>query len=412
MIEFFFPQPQDLLPLRSGPLAPHLDRFATLLAQQGYCQPEGRRRLRLVADLSQWLAERRIKLEEFDEHQTTAFFGTRWKTYSKKGGELCTLKLLLWHLHQTGVIPIPRPPLVRSSVERLVGDYEQFLLQQRGLVPQSVRKYLPVVRRFLRHRFFDGQIRLHDLRAGDAANFIIQTSASYGRRSLQTATNVLRGFFGFLLQNGRITTPLANAVPTVAARRLVELPKSLEPVQIRKLLRSCDRRRKVGRRDYAILLLLARLGLRAGEVVQLCLEDIDWRAGEVSVRGKGGRVDRLPLPHDVGRAIADYLKTRRSVGSSRQVFLLSKAPYQGFAGSSSVGELVRRSLVRAQLDPPHKGAHLLRHGLAIRMLRGGASLAQIGQILRHQLAQTTQIYAKVDLNALRGLAQPWPGGAR
>jgi site-specific recombinase XerD len=412
MIELFFPEPQDLLPLRSGPLAPHLDRFATLLAHQGYCRAEGRRRVRLVADLSHWLAERRIRLEQFDEHQTTAFIQTRWKTYSKKGGELRTLKLLLWHLRQTGVIPIPRPPLMRSSLERLVGEYEQFLLQQRGLLPQSARTYLPVVRRFLRHRFSDGQVRLRHLQAGDAANFILQTSERCGRRSLQATTNVLRGFFRFLLQHGHITTPLANAVPTVAARRLAELPKSLEPVQIRKLLRSCDRRRKVGRRDYAILLLLARLGLRAGEVAQLCLEDIDWRVGEVSVRGKGRRVDRLPLPHDVGRAIANYLKTRPSVGSSRKVFLLSKAPYQGFAGSSSVGELVRRNLERAHLDPPHKGAHLLRHGLATRMLRGGASLTQIGQILRHQRAQTTQIYAKVDLNALRGLAQPWPGGAR
>ena len=168
----------------------------------------------------------------------------------------------------------------------------------------------------------------------------------------------------------------------------------------------------MGRRDYAILLLLACLGLRAGEVAQLCLGDIDWRAGELSIRGKCGRWNRLPLPHKVGRAIADYLKTRPSVGNSRKVFLIGKAPYRGFAGSSSVGELVRRALERAHLDPPHKGAHLLRHGLATRMLRGGASLTQIGQILRHQLAQTTQIYAKVDLNSLRKLAQPWPGGVR
>ena len=412
MIEFFYPKPQDLVPLRSGPLAPHLDSFAVCLGQQGYCQAEGRLRIRLVAKLSQWLVKKRIRLAQLDEHQTALFLKMRWKTYCHKGGELCTLKLLLRHLRQTGVIPVLRRSSVRSSRDRLVEDYEQFLLHQRGLVAGTVKAYLPVLRRFLKHRFGGHQIRLGQLRAEDADNFILKTSAGYGRRTLQTATTVLRGFFGFLLQHGRITTPLANAVPAVTARGLVELPKSLAATQIRKLLRSCDRRQRTGRRDYAILMLLARLGLRAGEVAGLDLEDIDWRSGEVLVRGKGRRMDRLPLPHDVGRAIADYLKTRRSVGSSRKVFLLAKAPYQGFAGSSSVSELVRRSLVRAQLDPPHKGAHLLRHGLAIRMLQGGASLTEIGQILRHQLAQTTQIYAKVDLKALRKLAQPWPGGVR
>ena len=412
MIEFFCPQPQDLVPLRSGPLAPHLDGFATLLVRQGYSRHRCRSKLHLVANLSQWLADQGIGLEQLDERQSAAFLEARWRTYSRDGGESCTLKLLLQHLRQTGLIPLPRVPSARNSVDRLVGDYEQFLLQQRGLLRGSVSVYLGVLRRFLKHRFSDGQARLRQLRAGDAADFILQASARYGRRSLQSATKVLRSFFGFLLQEGRIRRPLANAVPKVAARGLAELPKSLDVVQIRRLLRSCDQRRRTGRRDYAVLLLLARLGLRAGEVAQLRLEDLDWRAGEVSVRGKGGRVDRLALPHDVGRAIAHYLKTRRSIESSRQVFLRCKAPYQGFAGSGSVAGLVRRALARAQLDPPHKGAHLLRHGLAIRMLRGGASLAQIGQVLRHQGAQTTQIYAKVDLKVLRRLAQPWPGGAR
>jgi site-specific recombinase XerD len=159
-------------------------------------------------------------------------------------------------------------------------------------------------------------------------------------------------------------------------------------------------------------LLLARLGLRAGEVAHLCLEHIDWRAGEVCVRGKGSRLDRLPLPQDVGQAIADYLKRGRFGGSSRRVFLCSNAPYEGLANQQAVGALVKRALERAHLHPPHRGAHLLRHSLATGMLRSGATMAQIGEVLRHQLAQTTEIYAKVDLNALRALAQPWPGGER
>ena len=412
MIELFFPNPQDLLPLRTGPLAPYLGSFASQLARQGYCRAEGRWKIRLVAGLSRWLAQRQIELQQLDETQTAAFLESRWQTHSKKGGEQRTLKIFLQHLRQLGAIQIPQPLSAQSPLDRLLADYKQFLLRQRGLAPGSIKTYLRVVQNFLRHRFSGNPIRLHLLQADDAANFILQISARYGRRSLQTATMVLRGFFNFLFQHGRIARQLANAVPTVAARRMAELPKFLEADQIKRLLRSCDRRASMGRRDYAILLLLACLGLRAGEVAQLCLGDIDWRAGELSIRGKCGRWNRLPLPHKVGRAIADYLKTRPSVGNSRKVFLIGKAPYRGFAGSSSVGELVRRALERAHLDPPHKGAHLLRHGLATRMLRGGASLTQIGQILRHQLAQTTQIYAKVDLNSLRKLAQPWPGGVR
>jgi site-specific recombinase XerD len=179
------------------------------------------------------------------------------------------------------------------------------------------------------------------------------------------------------------------------------------------LLRCCDRRQNTGRRDYAILLLLARLGLRAGEVARLNLEDIDWMAGQLCIRGKGERVDRLPLLEDVGKAIADYLQRGRPSCSTRRVFVRSIPPHDGFADPpNSISGVVNRALTRAALNPPNRGAHLLRHSLATNLLRSGASLAQIGQLLRHQQMQTTEIYAKVDLNALRALAQPWPGGAQ
>ena len=176
------------------------------------------------------------------------------------------------------------------------------------------------------------------------------------------------------------------------------------------VLGSCDRRRKVGKRDYAILLVMARLGLRASEVIHLTLDDINWRAGELLVRGKGTRVDRLPLVQDVGQALADYLQGGRPDCSSRNVFIQCRAPFEGFARPSSISGLVCAALTRAHLSPPYKGAHVLRHSLATGMLRNGASLAQIGQVLRHQLPQTTEIYAKVDFKALRALALPWPGG--
>jgi site-specific recombinase XerD len=364
----------------------------------------------LVAALSQWLAEHRLPIDQLDEKQATTFLRTRRKPRYRFEGDACTLTLLLRHLRQTGAIPAPRPPAMRSALDRLVRDYEQFLRQERGLVPETISDSVRVVRRFLRHRFPAGQIQLRQLRAGDASDFLRHAGSSCGRRYLQATASRLRSFLGFLLQRGKITAPLACAVPTVAVRRFSELPQFLEAAQVEQLLGSCDRRRSLGRRDYAILLLLARLGLRAAEVAQLSLEDIDWRAGEVCVRGKGHRVDHLPLPQDVGQAIASYLKRRRG-GGARRVFLHSHAPYEGVA-ATTVASVVQRAVGRARLHPSHQGAHLLRHSLATRMLRGGASLAQIGQVLRHRLAQTTQIYAKVDLKALRLLTHPWPGGAR
>ncbi len=318
---------------------------------------------------------------------------------------------LLRQLRQSQAIPLPAAPR-HSPVDLIERDFGTFLLQERGLVAASVAQYRPVARRFLCRRFPNGNIRLKTLRANDVTDFVLDDTAKRGRRSAQLMTTVLRSFLLFLFQKRRIAINLAAAVPTVAGWRLSELPRYLETAQVEKVLQRCDRRRKTGRRDYAILLLLARLGLRAGEVAHLSLDDIDWKAGELRVHGKGSRMDRMPLLHDVGQAIADYLHRGRSACFTRQVFLQSKAPYEGIAGPSTIDGIVRRALARAQLNPRHQGAHLLRHSLATRMLRSGASLAQVGQVLRHQQAQTTEIYAKVDLVALRALAQPWPGGVR
>lgn len=207
---------------------------------------------------------------------------------------------------------------------------------------------------------------------------------------------------------GEIGSDLAGAVPTVAAWRLSTVPKGIERGQVKRLLRSCDRRTAMGRRDYAVLLLLARLGLRAGEVAALTLDDIDWKAGEIIVRGKGPRLDRLPLPADVGEAVVAYLHQRPHC-ATRRVFVTVRAPIRELADHRSVGCIVERGLTRAGLDPPRKGAHVLRHALASDMLRRGASLPEIGELLRHRRLDTTAIYAKVDLEALRALSRPWPG---
>ncbi|MGD0237665.1 MAG: site-specific integrase, partial [Syntrophorhabdales bacterium] len=242
--------------------------------------------------------------------------------------------------------------------------------------------------------------------------FIARRAKAVSLRRLQLVTTVLRSFFHFLYQQREIANDLATSVPKVATWRLSELPRFLEPEHVERLLKACRQDTPVGQRDYAILLLLARLGLRAGEVVHLELDDIDWEKGEISVRGKSARHDRLPIPHDVGEALARYLRQGRPRCSSRRVFMRMRAPRQGFSGSAAINNVVRRALGRAGLILTRKGSHLLRHGLATRMLRGGASLAEIGEILRHQLPSTTEIYAKVDVAALRALALPWKGGAR
>ena len=310
------------------------------------------------------------------------------------------------------VIPDPQPPPVESPTDRLLQDYGRFLAQERGLSQATLDNYLPVARRFLANAFGTRTLQLDQLAARDINGFILREKSTFSPKRVQLTTSALRSFLGFLYLRGQLAAPLAASVPTVATWRLSELPQFLEPGQVQQILQSCDRSSPCGRRDYAALLLLARLGLRAGEVVHLCLEDINWSGGEVLIRGKSSREDRLPLPPDVGRALAAYLQKDRPSCSSRRVFIRMKAPHVGFSSSVAVCDIVRRALQRAHLQPGRKGAHLLRHSLATQMLRGGASLTQIGQILRHQLPQTTEIYAKVDLTTLRALAQPWPGGVR
>jgi site-specific recombinase XerD len=407
----YSPDLQLLQRLRAGLLQPFLDDYAQLLVQKGYCHCIGKSKLELVADLGCWMTRRHVELKVLHKQHTDAFLKARRKRVRPKIGDQATLTLLLRHLREASVIPAPA--LGRSPIDLVAQDYERFLLHERSLAPTSAGQYLHVTRRFLSHRFGRGKVQLKKLCAKDVTGFVLQDTAGRGRRSAQLMTTVLRSFLGFLFQRGRIVTHLAMSVPTVAGWRLSELPRFLEVAEVEKVLRCCDRRRKVGKRDYAILLLLARLGLRAGEVAGLTLEDIDWDAGELRIRGKGSRLDRLPLPKDVGEAMADYLQKGRPACLSRRVFVQSKAPYDGFATPpNAVCSIVRTALTRAQLNPPHRGAHLLRHSLATRMLGHGASLAQIGQVLRHQQIQSTEIYAKVNMDALRALAHVWPGGAR
>ena len=408
MIDQFRLNSAELHRFRSGPLGPHLDRFAGLLSEQGYSRQVGMQKIRLIALLSRWLEQKQLTVQQLDEQRIADFRRAEKKALRRQRQVQHTLVQFLQELRRSRIIASQQPPSDQSPTDLLIHDYGRFLTEERGLSQNTLGNYLPVARRFLGNAFDGKTVELKQLAAGEINGFILREKSTFSPKRVQLTTSALRSFLGFLYVRGQLTTPLAAAVPTVATWRVSELPPFLDAQQVRRLLQSCDQSTPCGRRDYAALLLLARLGLRAGEVVHLCLEDINWSAGEVLIRGKSAREDRLPLPPDVGGALATYLQKGRPSCSSRRVFLRMKAPHVGFSSSVAVCDIVRRALLRAGLQPDCKGAHLLRHSLATQMLRGGASLTQIGQILRHQLPQTTEIYAKVDFAALSALAQPWP----
>jgi integrase/recombinase XerD len=299
-----------------------------------------------------------------------------------------------------------------TPAERCAQGYEHHLREALGLASATITNYVPFIRSFLEDRFRDGPVTLSHLCASDVVRFVQRQAPRLHPKRAKLLTSALRSFLQYALYLGKTKLDLAAAVPAVANWSMSSIPRAIEADQIRQLLASIDRCTAVGCRDYAILLLLARLGLRSGEVTFLELDDIDWNAGKLSVRGKSGERSDLPLPAEVGKAIAAYLRHGRPQSTSRRVFLRAKAPIRGFQGQSGVGSIVRHCLLRAGLDAPTYGAHQFRHGLATELLRQGASLGEIGELLGHRSPETTKIYIKVDLDALRTLALPWPGGVR
>ena len=407
--ELFFSDPAIRQRLRVGPLASDIDGFATQLAANGYAHATAKEKLRLARDVSRWLEHQGLGVDVLDEQSTESFLLDRGR---ERTSEAATCRQLLSYLRELGrVSTAPLDPSIDTPVDRIERVYQRFLFSERGLTSATVDNYLPTIHAFLTERFGGADVRLEALVPQDANRFILRHAQRYSRTRAKLMVTALRSFLRFLHQRGDITVDLAGAVPPVMHWRLSGLPKSLPAEQVESMLASCDQSTPVGRRDYAILLLLARLGLRAGEVVAMTLDDLDWEAGVVTVPGKGQRHERLPLPHDVGEALVNYLREDRPVCATRRLFIRLKAPQSGFASAAAICDVVKRALKRADLDPPFKGSHLLRHSLATEMLRRGASLEDIGQILRHRHPETTQIYAKVDLKALRALAPPWPGGA-
>jgi integrase/recombinase XerD len=391
----------------TGPLVPFVAGFGVRLERLGYARQPQAGHLRLMADLSRWLGERRLDSSGLSSEVVAEFAAGRRAAGHRDARSARSLRPLLEYLRELGVVPAVAPPLAIDPVGVVLADYASYLAGERGLAAVTVERETGLVRPFLAARVVGDVLVLDSLTAGEVTAFMLTRCGSASSATVQRTGTSLRSLLRFLHLRGVIGTSLVGAVPTAANWKLVGLPKYLTSEQTRMLMASCDPATAVGRRDLAILTLLARLGLRAGEVAALRLTDIDWRRGEITVVGKGNRRERLPLPVDVGEALVSYLHGfRPPATASREVFLGPRAPHRALT-RGAVTQLVARASRRSGLGTIY--AHRLRHTAATTMLHAGASLEEIGQVLRHRHTLSTAGYAKVDHERLRTLARPWPG---
>jgi site-specific recombinase XerD len=395
--------------LRVGPLAPYLDDYLRRIEQDGFLPSSVPCQGYAIARFSRWLQHEQIRLKDLDELRVRQFLERDAGVVHHP--EPATIRRLVSMLREIGVLKAESQPTL-TSAQTHVAEYRRYLIHQRGLSASCLPNYISFVEQFLSRRFKGTEPNLAELCGLDVTTFVKEEAGKLSPGRTKLMVTALRSFLRYLLHQGRITVELAGCVPAVACWSLSEIPKSLPAGTVQRVLAQQDRTTAVGRRNFAILMLLARLGLRAGEVVALNLEDLDWEDGVIRIRRKGGRWTQLPLPDDVGEAIATYLRSDRPRCSSRRVFLSHRAPIRGFAHTITVSSIVRRTLIRASVDSARTGAHLLRHTLAVDLLRNGASLDEIGDVLGHRSANTTALYAKVDLAALTTIALPWPGGAQ
>jgi len=404
-----YPCTQTHQHIYNGPLGHIIDVYAALLHQRGYKRQSARIQIRLIVDFSRWIERQRLLVYRVSQPIIDRYLRSRYRQYRPRRDDRSTLNRFVALLREKGIVYDPIPTTIHTPLQQIADDFKRYLAQERGLSLAAQVNYLPFVLKFLHEHFGPGPFRFTRLCARDVIRFVQRHAPHLGPKRAGLMGTALRTFLRYLQLRGEIAIDLAACVPSVANWQMSTLPKFLQPHQVQCVLDHCDRQTPQGQRDYAILLLLARLGVRACEVVALTLDDINWNAAELTIQGKGTRRAKLPLPHDVGEALARYLKQGRPPCSSRRVFIRLRAPLQGFANSIAISTLVARALKRAGVESPCTGAHLFRHTLATQMLHQGASLEEISQLLRHQSFNTTTLYAKVDLTTLRPLAQPWPG---
>lgn len=393
---------------QDGRLAPFVIGYRVRLLEQGYTPGTVRGMLKVLGQLGRWMETDGVEVGSLDMASVEAFLAARLVGGDRRPPSLGQLRQLVAYLRETGVM-LPEAVREFTPVELLIDDYREWLIADRGLAAMTVLRYETLARRFLTARVTPtDELGVTDLDGAVVSRFLLGECGRVCLGSAKGKVAELRSLLRFLHVRGLTPRSLAESVPGVAGWRETTIPPTMPQADIEALLAGCDRSTIDGVRDHAMLMLLARLGLRSIEIARLQLEDLDWRAGDVLVRGKARRDDRLPIPDDVGTALAGYLALRGR-HDSRSVFLTLRAPTRPIR-ADLVGDVVQRHCRHAGV--PHVGPHRLRHTLATRMLARGAALADISQVLRHSDLATTAIYAKVDLGRLRQVARPWPGAAR
>ena len=394
---------------KPGELGPRVEGYREWLAGRGYTPATVRGMLKDLGAVGRWMSREGLREGQLDEAAMVAFL-----VASGAGGRRRVLgpramAPLLSYLRGVGVCPLAKQP--QTSLTVLLADYRTWMLQERGLAATTVLRYENTARRFLQQQaMVDGVLEPAHLKGMDINAFLLREFGRVSAGSAKGRVAELRAILRYLYLRELTPLRLGTAVPPVGGWRLATLPPpAMSVADVQKLLDSCDRRTDVGARNFAIMMLVARLGLRSVEVARLELKDVDWRAGELIVCGKARRQDRLPLPTEVGEALVAYLAWGRTPVEARQLFLTCRAP-RGPIRADLVNDVVERACLRAGL--PRVGPHRLRHALAAELLRQGAGLLAISQVLRHQDLATTALYAKVDLVTLRLVAQPWSGTIR
>jgi len=388
----------------TGPLAPYARGWRAELAARGYAPHSITAHAQLMAHLSGWLAATGRGVEALTGEVVREYaLARREAGYQNRTTERAVAPLLEY-LRGLRAAPPPAVPVPSTPAEVVAGEFCDYLASERGLTAGTVHHHRRFALLFLTELGISGEADLAGLTAAAVTSFAVCQAQRRSPGDMRSLVSALRSLLRFLHLTGRVAQPLAAAVPSVPGWRPGSLPRGVSPGQVAAMLACCDRDSAVGRRDYAILLLLARLCLRAGEVIGITLDDIDWRAGVLLVTGKASQADTLPLPADVGEALADYVRHGRARTSSRHLFITVRAPFTKLALNTSISGIVERACQRSGIEP--FGPHRLRHAVACDLLADGASLTEIGQLLRHHSQRATAIYAKADVEALRGLARP------
>lgn len=414
MIDKYFRSPHTLKRMRGGCTGPHVDGFAAALAERGYAAHTIRGYIRTAVHVGRWADRRRVGIASFDEDTVARFRRhlPKCKCLARNKGVFGDAapgaEHLLVFLRAHGVVA-SATPIPATAFAPISARFAAWMLRHRGVSARTTYRYQRMLRPFLSSLGEDAT--KYDVRS--VRGFIIEQLGEVGRGETRSAVAAIRAFLRFLVAEGQLPPGIEHCVPTVPEWRLSSLPRYLEAEDLERVVTSCDLTSGHGIRDHAILLLLARLALRAGDIRGMMMKDVDWRRGTLRVRGKGRREVLLPLPQDVGDAVLAYVERGRPKSTSDQMFLRISAPHGPFASSSTVSDVVRFALERAGIhDPPSRGAHLLRHSAATAMLRAGGSLDTIATVLRHQSPESTAYYAKVDVVMLQSVTQPWPRSAQ